>query len=88
MKILTGTVVSTKMMQSATVEVTYTWTHPKYKKTIKKANSFVVHNAIGAKEGDLVELQEGRPMSRLKRFTIIKILNKTVESDRVSAKEN
>ena len=87
MKILTGKVVSTKMMNSATVEVTHTWTHPKYKKTIKKSNKFVVHNALNAKEGDLVELQEGRPMSHLKRFTITKILNKTNISDKQPTKE-
>jgi small subunit ribosomal protein S17 len=74
MKILTGTVLAAKMTKSATVEVTHTWTHPKYKKTIKKTKKYVVHNELGAKAGDVVELTEGKPMSKLKTFTITKII--------------
>jgi small subunit ribosomal protein S17 len=88
MKTLTGKVVSTKMTKSAAVEVTHTWVHPKYKKIVKKSNKFIADNELGAIEGDLVELQEGRPMSKLKRYSIIKILNKTVESDKKTTKEN
>lgn len=81
MKTFIGTVVAAKMEKSATVEVSFTWTHPKYKKTVKKSKKYIVHNDIGAKEGDVVELQEVRPMSRLKRFNISKVL----ESSRLAA---
>ena len=77
-----GKVVSTKMTKSATVEITHSWIHPKYKKIVKKSNKFIANNELGAVDGDLVELKEGRPMSRLIRYTITKILNKTVESDK------
>ena len=74
MKALTGIVISTKMEKSATVEVAHSWTHPKYKKTIKKTKKYIVHNEVGANKGDKVELQEVKPISRLKHFSIIKIV--------------
>lgn len=83
MKTLTGTVVSAKMMKSATVEVSHTWTHPKYKKTVNKSKKYIVQNDLDAKKGDVVELVETRPTSRLKRFTITKI----IEPAKLIAKE-
>jgi small subunit ribosomal protein S17 len=74
MKILVGKVVSTKMQQSATVTVTQTWTHPKYKKTVKKSKRYIVDNQIKANEGDTVELKETRPLSKHKTFVISKII--------------
>lgn len=74
MKIFSGTVLSTKMNQSATVSVSYTWTHPKYKKTIKKSKKYIVDNRIGARPGDVVMIQETRPLSKLKHFAITKIV--------------
>ena len=74
MKTFTGKVTSVKMVQSAAVLVSHTWTHPKYKKTVKKSKQYVVDNKIGAKQGDLVEIQEGRPLSARKCFSITKII--------------
>lgn len=74
MKTFTGKVTSTKMTQSAAVKVSYTWTHPKYKKTIKKSKQYIVDNKLAAKEGDLVEIQETKPISKLKHFAISKII--------------
>ncbi len=83
MKTMQGTVLSTKMMKSATVEVSHTWTHPKYKKTVKKSKKYIVQNDLDAKKGDTVELTETRPLSRLKNFTITKI----IEAANLIAKE-
>jgi small subunit ribosomal protein S17 len=74
MKTLIGTVTSTKMTQSAAVNVSHTWTHPKYKKTVKKSKQYIVDNKVGAKMGDTVEIQEIRPISKLKHFAITKII--------------
>jgi small subunit ribosomal protein S17 len=74
MKTLVGVVLSTKMTKSAVVEVAHAWTHPKYKKTITKTKKYIVHNELDAKKDDKVELTETRPMSRLKRFAITKII--------------
>lgn len=81
MKVFTGKVVSTKMNQSATVSVSHTWTHPKYKKTIKKSKRYIVDNKLNAQLGDTVTIQETRPMSKLKHFTITKI----VEAAKISS---
>lgn len=74
MKTLIGKVTSTKMTQSAVVVVSHTWTHPKYKKTVKKSKKYIVDNKLLAKEGDRVEIKEIKPMSKLKHFTITKIM--------------
>jgi len=74
MKTLTGIVISDKMMKSATVEVEHLWTHPKYKKTIRKTKKYIVNNEVEAHKGDKVELTEIKPMSRLKHFSITKII--------------
>lgn len=74
MKTFIGKVTSTKMTQSAAVSVSHTWTHPKYKKTVKKSKQYIVDNKIDAKKGDKVEIQETRPLSKLKHFAISKII--------------
>jgi small subunit ribosomal protein S17 len=74
MKTLIGTVTSTKMAQSAAVNVSHTWTHPKYKKTVKKSKQYIVDNKIGAQISDTVVIQETRPVSKLKHFAITKII--------------
>ncbi len=74
MKSLIGRVLSTKMTKSASVEVAHTWTHPKYQKTITKTKKYLVHNELNAKKDDKVELTEVKPLSRLKRFAITKII--------------
>lgn len=79
MKVLVGTVVSDKMMKSATVEVTQTWIHPKYKKTIKKTKKYIVHNNADAQVGDVVQLHETRPMSKSKRFVIAQVVAKATK---------
>ena len=74
MKIFTGIVTSTKMTHSAVVSVSHTWTHPKYKKTIKKSKAYLVDNKLAAHKGDHVEIQETKPLSKLKHFAITKII--------------
>jgi small subunit ribosomal protein S17 len=74
MKTFIGKVTSTKMTNSAAVSVSHTWTHPKYKKTVKKSKKYIVDNKVGANEGDKVEIQETRPISKLKHFAITKII--------------
>ena len=54
MKTFTATVTSTKMIKSAVVSVSHTWTHPKYKKTVKKTKKYIVDNQLGAKEAYVV----------------------------------
>ncbi len=76
MKKLTGVVISDKMQKSAVVVVESAWSHPLYKKTVKRTKKYLVGNDKGAKIGDGVVITESRPMSHKKRFTITEIINK------------
>ena len=76
MKNLTGIVLSAKVEGAAIVVVETSWAHPLYKKMIKRSKKYLVQNDKKAKEGDHVEIQETRPLSARKRFTITKITDK------------
>jgi len=68
-----GVVVSSKMDQTAVVEVERIKMHPLYKKRIKVHKRFHVHNPDNKyKQGDKVEFCECRPLSKTKRWRIIK----------------
>jgi small subunit ribosomal protein S17 len=73
-KRLTGIVKKAAMEKSATVVVSRIVVHPKYKKRTKRTKSYIVHNQLEAKAGDKVQLEEIKPMSRHKHFSIIKII--------------
>jgi len=70
-----GTVTSTKMEKTAKVAVERFWEHPLYKKRIKKIKNYLVDDQIGVSDGDRVVIEECRPISKRKKFKIIKILN-------------
>jgi small subunit ribosomal protein S17 len=74
MKTLLGKVISTKMAKTAVVVVESWYSHPRYKKKIRKTKKYKAHNEMGAKEGEMVELVEVRPISKEKRWKIVKIL--------------
>lgn len=73
-KHLTGTVKSAKMQKTAVVDVVHFKVHPKYLKRIKVNKSYITHNEVGAKEGDIVNLEEIRPMSKNKHWQITKVI--------------
>lgn len=76
-RILRGTVVSTKMKDTITVAVERYVMHPKYKKFQRRTKKFLVHDAGNtAKEGMQVSIQETRPMSKRKHFTLVVPTNK------------
>lgn len=82
MKTLKGIVVSTKMKKTVVVRVDRQWRHPLYQKTIKRSKKYLVHDEIGAKEGDAVTIVETKPMSRLKRWKIVKEGNTKTQNTR------
>ncbi|MBX2866426.1 30S ribosomal protein S17 [Candidatus Kaiserbacteria bacterium] len=70
---LRGTVVSTKMQDTITVLVERYVKHPKYKKFMRRRKKYLVHDAGNtAQMGDKVEITETRPISKRKRFTLVK----------------
>jgi small subunit ribosomal protein S17 len=71
-KILKGVVVSDKMDKTVIVLVTRFVEHKKYGKRIKKTKKYKAHDENNAKKiGDVVEIEETKPMSKEKHFKII-----------------
>ncbi len=74
-KVLRGTVVGTAMQDTAKVEVARFVKHPRYKKFIKRIKKYLVHDKGNtASVGDIVEIQESRPISKRKHFVLKRII--------------
>lgn len=72
-KILKGMVISDKMDKTVVVEVTRFVEHKKYGKRIKKTKKYKAHDEDNSKKvGDTVEIEETRPISKDKKFKVIK----------------
>lgn len=74
MKTIKGKIVSDKMTQTAVVEIVRFAAHPMYHKRMRRTHNFHVHNTLGAKTGQVVEIKEIKPMSKTKHWTIINIV--------------
>ena len=73
-----GTVVSDKMMKTITVEVERRERHPLYGKEVRHYKKFYAHDEKReAKVGDTVRIVEMRPLSRLKRWRLVEIVEKS-----------
>lgn len=71
-RVLRGTVVSTKMQDTIAVAVERYVMHPKYKKFMRRTKKFLVHDKGNtAKDGDVVEIRETRPISKRKHFELV-----------------
>ncbi len=71
-RILQGTVVSDKGAKTVVVSVERTFKHPMLQKTLKRSKRFHAHDeADKFKVGDLVQIQECSPKSKLKRWEVI-----------------
>ncbi len=72
-RVLKGTVVASKMQDTCTVAVESYVKHPKYKKYQRRTKKFLVHDAGNtAAVGTKVEIKETRPLSKRKRFMLVK----------------
>ena len=72
-----GTVTSSKMDKTITVEAERKVIHPQYGKYLKKTTKFHAHdekNECGV--GDTVKIMETRPLSKLKRWRLVEIVEK------------
>jgi small subunit ribosomal protein S17 len=73
---LTGKVVSNKMEKSATVQVERLVKHPRYHKYMKRHKNYMVHDESNqVNPGDIVVIEESRPISRRKRWVIVENTN-------------
>ncbi len=70
----TGKVMSAKMQRSITLEIERKFLIKKYHRYEKRYTKITAHNppCIDAKEGDIVEVKECRPLSKTKAFVVIK----------------
>ncbi len=78
-KRLVGTVVSDKLDKTVVVSVDRRFIHPLYGKTVKRSKKYQAHDEESqCVEGDIVEIQECKPISKNKRFVVTRTLRKTV----------
>ena len=70
-----GTVVSNKADKTIIVSVQMRYQHPKYGKTLIKSKKYMAHDELNTcKSGDIVLLEESRPLSKNKKWTLKEIL--------------
>jgi small subunit ribosomal protein S17 len=75
-----GTITSLKNEKTATVTVERMWQHPLYLKQVKRSKKYACHyEKLELAEGDLVEIQETKPISKTKRFVVTKKLEAEVK---------
>jgi small subunit ribosomal protein S17 len=72
----TGVVVSSKMDKTVVVAVSHTFRHPRFEKYVRRTKKYYAHDETNAcREGDTVVMDETRPMSKLKRWRVVKVLS-------------
>ena len=74
-KILTGKVISSKMNKTITVLVERKYQHPLFRKIIKTKKKYQAHDENNKhKIGDMVKIEESKPISKLKKFKVIEAI--------------
>jgi small subunit ribosomal protein S17 len=76
-KVREGVVVSTKMDKTVVVAVVERVRHPRYAKFVQRTKKLYVHDETNdTRQGDRVRVQETRPISKLKRWRIVEVLER------------
>ncbi|CAG4932807.1 MULTISPECIES: 30S ribosomal protein S17 [Acidithrix] len=76
-KVREGTVISDAMTDTVVIAVVERVRHPKYRKTVQRTKKLYAHDStFGARVGDVVRLEETRPLSKLKRWRVVEILER------------
>ena len=76
-KVREGTVVSSSMDKTAVVSVVDRVRHPLYRKTMQRTKKLYVHDEQNdLNVGDRVRVQECRPLSKLKRWRLVEVLER------------
>jgi len=72
-RVLKGTVVSDKNEKTVVVSVERRYTHPLFKKVVRRSKKYQAHDEDNScKVGDMVAIIEGRPISKNKRWYVLK----------------
>lgn len=81
-KSLTGRVVSDKMQKTVVVQVEVRKPHPLYRRIVRYTSRYKAHDENGsASLGDVVRIEECRPMSRDKRWLVAEVIEKRQVAD-------
>ena len=73
---LIGKVVSDKMDKTVSVLIERRVKHPLYGKIVRRSKKYLAHDETNqAKIGDIVEIQEGRPISKNKSWVLTKVIH-------------
>jgi len=76
-KVRVGRVVSNKMEKTITVSIERKVPHPVYKKYFKKTTKLMAHDEKNeCRIGDIVKVMETRPLSKIKRWRLVEIVEK------------
>ena len=85
-KEVVGEVVSSKMAKTIVVQVVGKKAHPFYGRVISRAKKFYAHDEKNtAHVGDVVRLEETRPLSKLKRWRLKEVIRRATLAPEVSA---
>src|SRR5438128_6500034 len=85
-KEIVGEVISDKMDKTIIVQVERRVRHPRYKKVITKYKKFYAHDEKSeAGVGDRVRITETRPLSKLKRWALVQVVEKSRQVEKVEA---
>ncbi len=76
-KLVRGVVKSNKMQKTLVIEVNRKVRHPLYEKYVSRRTKLYAHDEKGeANIGDVVEVMQTRPMSRLKRWRLVRVVQR------------
>ncbi|MBN2506938.1 MAG: 30S ribosomal protein S17 [Verrucomicrobia bacterium] len=76
-----GEVLPSKMPKTIVVQVRRRFAHPRFRKVVNAYKKFYVHDDKGeARPGDRVRIVESRPLSKLKRWRLVEIIDRNAEN--------
>jgi len=76
-KVMRGTVTSTKMQKTVVVQIDRKVKHPLYEKFIPKRTKLYAHDEDStAKVGDVVDVVQTRPLSKMKNWRVVRVVQK------------
>ncbi len=81
-----GQVISNKMTKTIVVQVERRFPHPRYKKVVTGYSKFYAHDEKSeAKVGDRVRIRETRPLSKLKNWRLVEVVERNTDAGPVAA---
>jgi small subunit ribosomal protein S17 len=81
---MSGVVTRAKMQKTVTVQVERSYRHPLYGKVVHSRKSFLAHDELGCRPGDMVQILESRPISARKRWVVETLLRRVSEEQVVA----